>query len=58
MTATRKPTPTPQTDPTLERLMDGHYDRMLADFEAQIEEAAAVLRRALAAMKAENTLRS
>jgi hypothetical protein len=41
-----------------EKLMDGHYDRMLEDFEAQLEEAAATLRRAYAAMKAENTLRS
>jgi len=41
-----------------ERLMNGHYDRMLADFEAQLEAAAAELRRAYAAMKAENTLRS
>jgi hypothetical protein len=40
------------------KLMDGHYDRAIAEFEAQIEEAAAVLRRAYAAMKAENTLRS
>lgn len=43
---------------TVEKLMDGHYDRMLADFEAQLEEAAAALRRAYAAMRAENTLHS
>jgi hypothetical protein len=41
-----------------EKLMDGYYDRMLADFEAQLEDAAATLRRAYEAMKAENTLRS
>lgn len=41
-----------------EKLVNGHYDRMLADFEAQIDEAAATLRRAYEAMKAENTLRS
>lgn len=46
------------TDETIAKLMDGHYDRKLAEFEAQIEEAAATLRRALDAMKAENTLRS
>ena len=40
------------------KLMDGHYDRVLAEFEVQLEEAAATLRRAYAAMKAENTLRS
>jgi hypothetical protein len=41
-----------------EKLVNGHYDRVLADFEAQLEEAAATLRRAYEAMKAENTLRS
>lgn len=41
-----------------ERLMDGHYDRLLERFEIQIEEAAATLRRCHAAMRAENTLRS
>ena len=40
------------------KLADGTYDRALAEFEAQIEEAAAALRRAHEAMKAENTLRS
>lgn len=40
------------------KLADGHYDRLLADFEKQLEEAAAMLRRAHEAMKAENTLRS
>ena len=41
-----------------EKLMDGTYDRALEEFQAQIDEAAATLRRAYAAMKAENTLRS
>ena len=41
-----------------EKLADGTYDRALEDFQVQIDEAAAVLRRALAAMKAENTPRS
>ncbi|WP_293385207.1 hypothetical protein [Phenylobacterium sp. SCN 70-31] len=50
--------PVPAADPVVEKLMDGHYDRQLAAFEARIEEAAATLRRAHAAMKAENTLRS
>ena len=56
MAATKKKTAA--TDVVVERLMDGHYDRKLAEFEAQIEDATAVLRRALEAMKAENTLRS
>jgi hypothetical protein len=45
-------------DPVVTKLMDGTYDRQLADFEAQLEEAAAMLRRAYEAMRAENTLRS
>jgi len=40
------------------RLLDGHYDRLLADFEMQLEQAAAALWRALAAIRAENTPRS
>jgi hypothetical protein len=40
------------------KLMDGHYDRVLAEFEEQLEEAAAALRRCYEAMRAENTLRS
>jgi hypothetical protein len=47
---------TEATDPVVEKLEDGHYDRELARWQAQIDEAAAVLRRAYAAMKAENTL--
>lgn len=44
------------SDPVVEKLDDGHYDRELARWQAQIDEAAAVLRRAHEAMKAENTL--
>jgi len=39
------------------KLMDGEYDRAIAEFAARIEDAA-TLRRAYTAMKAENTLRS
>ena len=47
----------PRDDESVEaKLMDGHYDRLLAQFEEQLEEAAAALRRAHAAMRAENTL--
>jgi hypothetical protein len=45
-------------DPVIEKLEDGAYERQLDLFQAQIDEAAAVLRRAYEAMKAENTLRS
>jgi hypothetical protein len=40
------------------KLLDGSYDRMLDAFQAQIDEAAATLRRVYEAMRAENTLRS
>ena len=40
------------------KLLDGTYDRALEDFQAQIDEAAAALRRCYEAMKAANTLRS
>jgi hypothetical protein len=40
------------------RLMDGHYDRLLVEFQEKLDAATAELRRAYAAMKAENTLRS
>jgi hypothetical protein len=49
---------TEHQDPVVEKLLDGSYDQQLADFEAQLEEATAMLRRAYAAMRAENTLRS
>jgi len=35
--------------------MDGEYDRAIAEFEAQIEDAAATLRRAHTAMKADGS---
>ena len=41
-----------------DRLMSGDYDRLLEGFQAQIDDATAILRRAHAAMRAENTLRS
>jgi hypothetical protein len=40
------------------KLADGHYDRVLADFQVKLDEATAALRRCHAAMRAENTLRS
>lgn len=58
MAATNKKAAEAAGDETIAKLMDGHYDRLLAEFEAQLEEAAATLRRTLEAMKAENTLRS
>ena len=42
----------------VEKLTNGHYDRLLAEFENQLAEATAALRRCHAAMRAENTLRS
>jgi hypothetical protein len=49
----------PAEQPTVEeKLLDGTYDRALEAFQAQIDEAAAALRRVYAAMRAENTLRS
>ena len=57
MTTSAKRKPTDDTD-VVSKLMDGHYDRLLAAFEEQLEETAAALRRAHAAMRAENTLRS
>ena len=40
------------------RLDDGHYDRLLAEFQVKLDEATTALRRCHAAMRAENTLRS
>ena len=54
MAATRRKT-TDETD-VADKLLDGHYDRLLATFEQQLEEATAALRRCHAAMRAENTL--
>ena len=45
-------------DPVVAKLMDGTYDQQLEDFQRQLDEAAAMLRRAYEAMRAENTLRS
>lgn len=53
--ATRKPV---AIDTVIEKLEDGAYERQLDLFQTQIDDAAAVLRRAYEAMKAENTLRS
>ena len=47
-----------QLDTVVEKLENGTYEEQLDLFQAQIDEAAAALRRAYAAMKAENTLRS
>jgi hypothetical protein len=47
---------TEATDPVVEKLENGHYDRELARWQATLEDAAAELRRAYAAMKAENKL--
>ncbi|MBL8552692.1 MAG: hypothetical protein JNL41_00335 [Phenylobacterium sp.] len=54
MAATKRRTEA--TDPVVQKLEEGHYDRELARWQAQIDDAAALLRRAYAAMKAENTL--
>lgn len=53
--AKRKPV---ALDTVIEKLEDGTYERQLDLFQTQIDDAAAVLRRAHEAMKAENTLRS
>ena len=56
MTTAAKRKPTETDDDVVTKLMDGHYDVLLARFQEQLEEAPAALRRAPAAMKAENTL--
>lgn len=38
------------------RLMDGHYDQVLADFQTQLDAATAALRQAYEALRRENTL--
>jgi hypothetical protein len=49
----------PQVQQTIEaKLDDGHYDRLLAEFQVKLDEAAAALRRCHADMQAANTLRS
>ena len=40
------------------KLADGHYDRVLAEFQEKLDDAMAALRRCHEAMRAENTLRS
>jgi hypothetical protein len=40
------------------KLLDGHYDRLLADFQDKLDAATEALRRVHEAMRAENTLRS
>lgn len=55
--ATLKLKPT-QQDIVQARLADGHYDRILEDFQEKLDEATAALRRVHAAMRAENTPRS
>lgn len=47
-----------EVDPVIEKLENGEYERQLDLFHDVIDEAAATLRRAYEAMKAENTLRS
>lgn len=47
-----------EVDPVIQKLEDGTYEQQLDLFQDLIDEAAATLRRALEAMKAENTLRS
>lgn len=47
-----------EVDPVIEKLENGEYERQLDLFQDLIDEAAATLRQAYAAMKAENTLRS
>lgn len=54
-----RPKPATIEEPSVEaKLLDGHYDRLLDDFQQTLDEAAATLRRAYEAMRAENTLRS
>ena len=55
MAATKRKTDD-DNDPVVTKLMDGHYDRLLEQFEDQLAEATAALRRCHAAMRAENTL--
>jgi hypothetical protein len=40
------------------RLMDGHYDQLLAEFQVKLDEATEALKRCHEAMRAANTLRS
>lgn len=47
-----------EQDPVIKKLENGEYERQLDLFQDILDEAAATLRRAYEAMKAENTLRS
>ena len=40
------------------RLMDGHYDKILAEFQLKLDEATAALKQCHEAMRAARTLRS
>jgi hypothetical protein len=53
------PKPKTETRTDIEaKLVDGTYDRLLADFQAKLDAATEALRRVHEAMRAENTLRS
>jgi hypothetical protein len=47
-----------QQDLVQARLMDGHYDKLLAEFQIKLDDATAALKRCHEAMRAANTLRS
>ena len=55
--ATLKLKPTEQ-DVVKSKLMDGHYDKLLEEFQAKLDDATAALKRCHEAMRAANTLRS
>lgn len=40
------------------KLMDGHYDKLLEEFQTKLDDATAALKRCHEAMRAANTLRS
>ncbi|MBW8812106.1 MAG: hypothetical protein JF588_01660 [Caulobacterales bacterium] len=56
MAAAKRKTETPAD--VAAKLADGHYDRLLEDFQAKLDAATEALRRVHEAMRAENTLRS
>ena len=47
-----------EQDPVASKLMDGHYDRLLAEWQVKLDEATEALKRCHAAMREANTLRS
>jgi hypothetical protein len=55
--ATLKLKPTKQ-DLLQTKLMDGHYDKLLEDFQVKLDEATAALKRCHEAMRAASTPRS